>query len=287
MNESDLKGKLGTFVRFFVVIVIIVNIVPFIVISNIDLRMFTPWIVAGVVLLLAIILIRQVDQYERGVMLTLGRYSGTKQPGWRIVIPVFQRMIKVDMRVMVIDVPDQDAITRDNISVNVNAVVYYRVKAADTAVLEIEDFRYAISQLAQTTMRDVVGEMELDELLANRDEVSKKIKEIVDAASDPWGISVTGVELKHVELPEDLKRTIGKQAEAERERRAVVIKAEGEVQAAANMAEAARILGAHAGALHLRTLQSLNDLSSDQSNTVVFAVPLEILRAFEKLQGKK
>jgi regulator of protease activity HflC (stomatin/prohibitin superfamily) len=287
MSESDLKGKVRTFIRFFVVIVIIVNTVPFLITTNIPLRMFTPWIVAGVILLLAIILIRQVDQYERGVMLTLGRYSGTKQPGWRIVIPVFQRMIKIDMRVMVIDVPDQDAITRDNISVNVNAVVYYKVKAADTAVLEIEDFRYAISQLAQTTMRDVVGEMELDELLANRDQVSKKIKEIVDEASDPWGISVTGVELKHVELPADLKRTIGKQAEAERERRSVVIKAEGEVQAAANMAEAARILGAHAGALHLRTLQSLNDLSSDQSNTVVFAVPLEILRAFEKLQGKK
>jgi len=286
MNERDLKNKLSSGIRLFFVLVVLINFIPFILTSNIDIRMFTPWFVLGAVLLLAIVLIRQVDQYERGVMLTLGRYSGTKQPGWRIVVPVFQRMIKIDMRVMVIDVPDQDAITRDNISVNVNAVVYYRVKSAETAVLEIEDFRYAISQLAQTTMRDVVGEMELDELLANRDEVSRKIKEIVDAASDPWGISVTGVELKHVELPEDLKRTIGKQAEAERERRAVVIKAEGEVQAATNMAQAAQILGEHTGALHLRTLQSLNDLSSDQSNTVVFAVPLEILRAFEKMQSK-
>ena len=151
------------------------------------------------------------------------------------------------------------------------------------AVLEIQDFRYATSQLAQTTMRDVVGEMELDELLANREQVSKKIRDIVDLASDPWGVTVTSVELKHVELPTDLKRTIGKQAEAERERRAVVIKAEGEVQAATNTAEAARILGLQPGALHLRTLHTLNDVSSDQSNTVIFAVPLEILRAFERL----
>ena len=234
-------------------------------------------------ILLGIVLIRQVNQYERAVMLSFGIYSGTKNPGWRIVIPVLQQMIKVDMRVAVIDVPDQDAITRDNISVNVNAVVYYKVKDARAATLEIENFKYAISQLAQTTMRDVVGEMELDELLANRDQVSTKIREIVDKASDPWGIAVVSVDLKHVELPQDLKRTIGKQAEAERERRAVIIKAEGEVASAQNMAEAARILGTQPGALHLRTLQSLNDISSDKSNTVVFATPLEILRAFERV----
>lgn len=245
-----------------------------------------PWIFFGGAVLLAIIIIRQVDQYERGVMLTMGRYTGTMEPGWRIVIPVFQRMIKVDVRVAVIDVPDQDAITRDNISVNVNAVVYYKVKDARAAVIEISDFRYAISQLAQTTMRDIVGEMELDELLANRDAVSVKIKEIVDKASDPWGVSVTAVELKHVELPADLKRTIGKQAEAERERRAVIIKAEGEVASAENMARAAEILATHPGALHLRTLQSINDVSSDQSNTIIFAVPVEVLRAFEKVSQK-
>ncbi len=280
-QRKQVGNSITPFLKLIIVGVLIINFAP-VLFSNIPLSMIGPWLFLGILLALAIILIRQIDQYERGVMLTLGRYSGTKQPGWRIVVPIFQRLIKIDMRVMVIDVPDQDAITRDNISVNVNAVVYYRVKSAETAVLEIEDFRFAISQLAQTTMRDVVGEMELDELLANRDQVSQKIKIIVDEASDPWGISVTGVELKHVELPQDLKRTIGKQAEAERERRAVVIKAEGEVQAAANMAEAARILGGQAGALHLRTLQSLNDLSSDQSNTVVFAVPLEILRAFER-----
>lgn len=282
MNESDIKERLSTFVRVGVVVFVLVQAIPFLLATNLLLPLM-PFIIIGAVILLAIVLIRQVDQFERGVMLSLGKYTGTKQPGWRIVVPIFQRMIKVDMRVMVIDVPDQDAITKDNISVNVNAVVYYRVKNAETAVLEIQDYRYAISQLAQTTMRDVVGEMELDELLANRSEVSAKIKRIVDEASDPWGITVTTVELKHVELPADLKRTIGKQAEAERERRAVVIKAEGEVQAAQNIQHAAQMLGSTPGALHLRTLQSLNDLSSDQSNTVVFAVPLEILRGFERM----
>ena len=286
MNERDIKEKVSTFLRLFIVFFVGVSILPPLFNSNIDFMFFFPLFVIGATILTAIIFIRQVDQYERGIMLTMGRFSGMANPGWRIVIPVFQRMIKVDIRVAVIDVPDQDAITKDNISVNVNAVVYYKVKDARAAVIEIEDFRYAISQLAQTTMRDVVGEMELDELLANRDTVSSKIKELVDVASDPWGISVDAVELKHVELPQDLKRTIGKQAEAERERRAVIIKAEGEVASAANMAEAARLLGEQTGALHLRTLQSLNDLSSDQSNTVVFAVPLEILRAFESMTTK-
>ncbi len=286
MNEQDIKAKASTFVRFIILIIVGANLLPLLFTSKIDIMYFLPLFIAIVLLGLAILLIRQVDQYERGVMLTMGRYTGTVEPGWRIVIPIFQRLMKVDMRVAVIDVPDQDAITRDNISVNVNAVVYYKVKDARAAIIEIENFQYAISQLAQTTMRDIVGEMELDELLANRDAVSRKIKELVDVASDPWGIAVTAVELKHVELPQDLKRTIGKQAEAERERRAVIIKAEGEVAAAQNMAKAAQLLGEQTGALHLRTLQSLNDLSSDQSNTVVFAVPLEVLRAFEKIGDK-
>ncbi len=286
MDERKIKEKVSYFARLFIVFIVAVEVLPLILKDN-NLFMFAPFLMIGFVILLAILLIRQVDQYERGVMLTMGRYSGTKEPGWRLVIPVFQRMMKIDMRVAVIDVPDQDAITRDNISANINAVVYYKVSNARAAIIEIEDFRFAISQLAQTTMRDIVGEMELDELLINRDTVSKKIKEIVDAASDPWGISVIAVELKHVELPSDLKRTIGKQAEAERERRSVIIKAEGEVAAAENMARAAEILGSHPGALHLRTLQSLNDLSSDQSNTVVFAIPLEILRGFERMTNKQ
>jgi regulator of protease activity HflC (stomatin/prohibitin superfamily) len=237
------------------------------------------WIMIIIVIL--VVVLKQINQYERGVMFTMGRFAGVKEAGWRIVIPIFQHMRKIDMRVNVIDVPDQEAITRDNVSIRVNAVVYYKVRDARAAVIEITDYRFAISQLAQTTMRDIVGEVELDQLLANRDDVSKKIKSIVDIATDPWGIQIVSVELKHVELPEDLKRTIGKQAEAERERRSVVIKAKGEVEAAENMARAAEILGRAPGALHLRTLQSVNDLSSDQSNTVVFALPLEVLRAFE------
>jgi len=216
----------------------------------------------------------------------LGRYIGTKNPGWRIILPVIQGMTKVDIRVKAVDVPDQEAITKDNISVRINAVIYYKVADAARAIIEVEDFRYAISQLAQTTMRNATGEVSLDELLANRDQISGRIQIIVDKASDPWGIKVDNVELKDITLPEEMKRTIGKQAEAERERRAVIIKAEGEVIAAENLAKAAQTLAEAPGALHLRTLQSINDISSDQSNTVVFAVPLEVLRALEGLKKK-
>jgi len=240
-----------------------------------------------IVFVLIFITLRQVNQYQRGVMFTMGRFTGIKNPGWRVVVPIFQQMRKVDMRVKAVDVPNQKAITKDNISVGVNAVIYYKVSDADKAVLEVEDFFYAVSQLAQTTMRNVVGEVELDDLLGQREKVSERIRSIVDAASDAWGIKVDNVELKDVALPEDMERTIAKQAEAERERRAVIIKAEGEVAAAENMAKAAHILAGSDGALHLRTLQSINDLSSDQSNTVIFAVPLEVLRAFENIAGKK
>jgi len=241
------------------------------------------WI-AGIIVFIILISIRQVNQYQRGVMFTLGRYTGTKNPGWRIVWPIFQSMRKVDMRIKAVDVPEQEAITKDNISVKINAVIYYKVSDASRAVIEVENFRYAVSQLAQTTMRNAAGEVTLDELLSNRDEISKKIQTVVDEATDPWGIKVENVELKDVTLPEDMKRTIAKQAEAEREKRAVIIKAEGEVIAANNMAKAANTLATADGALHLRTLQTLNDLSSDQSNTVVFAMPIEVLRAFEGMK---
>jgi regulator of protease activity HflC (stomatin/prohibitin superfamily) len=213
----------------------------------------------------------------------MGRFSVVKEPGWRVVIPVFQSMHKVDMRVKAVDVPEQKAITKDNIAVGVNAVIYYRVADAAKAILEVEDFIYAMSQLAQTTMRNAVGEVELDELLSSRDTISERIRLVVDEASDPWGIKVSNVELKDIALPADMERTIAKQAEAEREKRAVIIKAEGEVIAAENMAKAATTLAHAPGALHLRTLQSINDISSDQSNTVVFAIPLEVLRALDKL----
>lgn len=243
--------------------------------------------ILGVVVVILSSVIKQINQYQRGVMFTLGKYTGTKEPGWRVVIPVFQIMKKVDMRIKAVDVPDQEAITKDNISVRVNAVIYYKVANAAKAFIEVENFRYAVSQLAQTTMRNTVGAVDLDELLSNRDDVSNKIKEIVDRATDPWGIKVESVELKDVTLPEDMKRTIGKQAEAEREKRAVIIKAQGEVIAAENMAKAASILSSADGALHLRTLQSVNDLSSDQSNTVIFTLPLEVLRAFEGMKKKE
>jgi regulator of protease activity HflC (stomatin/prohibitin superfamily) len=232
------------------------------------------------VVFIVLISLRQINQYQRGVMFTMGRFSGIKEPGWRLVIPVFQQMTKVDIRVKAVDVPDQKAITKDNISVSVNAVIYYNVSDASKAVLNVENFIYAMSQLAQTTMRNVVGQVELDELLSQRDVISDRIRNIVDQASDPWGVKVDNVELKDVSLPADMERTIGKQAEAERERRAVIIQSEGEVVAAANMAKAAEILSSAPGALHLRTLQSINDVSSDQSNTIVFTIPLEILRAF-------
>jgi len=240
----------------------------------------------GVIVVFIALGLKIVQEYERGVRFTLGKFSGVINPGLRFVIPILQTWQKVDIRTKVIDVPDQDAITKDNVSIKVNAVLYFKVSDAEKAIIQVEHYGYAVSQLAQTTMRDVVGEVTLDELLSKREAVSSKIRLIVDKATDPWGIKVESVELKHVELPENLKRVIGKEAEAEREKRAVIIKASGEVIAADNMAKAAKILATGPGALHLRTLQSINDISSDQSNTVIFAIPLEILRAFESMKKK-
>jgi regulator of protease activity HflC (stomatin/prohibitin superfamily) len=207
-------------------------------------------------------------------------------PGLKLLFWPFQTMKKVDIRVKAVDVPDQEAITQDNISARINAVIYYRVTDAAKSIIEVENFRYAISQLAQTTMRNIVGELSLDELLSQREQASSKIKEIVDSLTDPWGIKVDNVELKDITLPPEMKRTMAKQAEAERERRSVVIKAQGEIEAAENLTNAAQMLSSTPGALHLRTLTTLNDLSSDQSNTVIFALPLEVLRAFERISEK-
>lgn len=211
----------------------------------------------------------------------MGRYTSTISPGWRLIIPIFQSMLKIDMRLKAVDVPDQEAITKDNVSTRINAVIYYRIADAAKAFIEVENYTYAVSQLAQTTMRNIVGEVDLDRLLSERDAISDRIKEIIDQTTFSWGIKVDAVELKDILLPESMKRTIAKQAEAEREKRAVIINAEGELIAAENIAKAAQILSNSPGALHLRTLQAINDVSSDQSNTIVFAVPLEILRAFE------
>ncbi|MCX6744049.1 MAG: slipin family protein [Candidatus Parcubacteria bacterium] len=248
------------------------------------MEIFIWLLIAFCILILSFL--RQVNQYERGVMFTMGRYSGTRNPGWRIVVPIFQSMRKVDMRLKAVDVPNQEAITKDNVSCQINAVIYYKVIDAAKAIIEVENFYYAVSQLAQTTMRNVVGSVTLDELLSQRDAVSDKIEEIVDKASENWGINAESVDLKDIMLPETMKRTMAKQAEAEREKRAVIINSEGEVLAAENISKAATMLSASPGALHLRTLNSINDISSDQSNTIVFAVPLEVLRAFEGLNKK-
>lgn len=240
--------------------------------------LITTIIVASIILVL--ISIRQINQYERGIKFMFGKYHKLMNPGWRIVFPIIQTYQKIDLRTKAVDVPDQNAITKDNVPVNVNAVIYYKVAAAEKAVLEIENYQYAIMQYAQTTMRNVVGEVTLDELLASRDRVATRIEELVEVVTTAWGIDVSSVELKDVKLPENMERTIAKQAEAEREKRAVIITSEGELAASQNMAQAAQILSSVPGALHLRTLQSINDISSDQSNTVVFTLPLETIQAF-------
>lgn len=244
---------------------------------------FVILIIAVIVLLFSI---KQINQYERGIKFTIGKFTGLMEPGWRIVIPIFQSYQKIDMRVRAVDVPNQEAITKDNISVTVNAVIYYKISEAQKAILEVENVYYAVSQLAQTTMRNVAGEVDLDELLSNRDAIAERIRGIVDKATDAWGVKVNSVELKDVTLPEEMKRVIGRQAEAEREKRSVIIQAEGEVIAAENLAKAATILSSANGALHLRTLNTLNDVSSDKSNTIVFVTPIEVLRALEHF-GKK
>lgn len=244
------------------------------------------YLFGAIVLFVVIISIRQINQYQRGLKFTFGKFTGIMEPGWRLVWPIIQSHEKVDIRTKAVDVPDQNAITRDNVTVKVNAVIYYKVSDAQKAIIEVEDFRYAISQYAQTTMRNIVGEVTLDELLSSRDKIAERIREIVDQETDAWGLKVQNVELKDVSLPADMERTIGKQAEAEREKRAVIINSEGELAASQNIARAAEMLSATPGALHLRTLQSINDMSSDQSNTVVYMIPVEALRALEGIIKK-
>jgi regulator of protease activity HflC (stomatin/prohibitin superfamily) len=240
-----------------------------------------------IIVFILLISLRVIKEYERGIKFTFGKFTKIMDPGLNIVVPIVHTYQTVDLRVKAVDVPNQEAITKDNIPTGINAVIYYKITNAQKAILEVENYFYATSQLAQTTMRNIVGEVELDELLSKRDKIANKIKEIIDRATDPWGISVEAVELKDIILPENMKRVIAKQAEAEREKRSSIIKAEGEVIASGNLSKAANTLSQAPGALHLRTLQTLNDLSSDQSNTVIFAIPLEILRAFESLDTKK
>ena len=239
-----------------------------------------------VVLVIILGSIKQINQYERGVLFTIGKYTKILNPGWRIIIPIIHSYKKVDIRTKAVDVPEQDAITKDNVSVRINAVLYYKIFDASKAILEVEDFKFAVSQLAQTTMRNVVGSVSLDELLSEREKISTEICKIIDEATDPWGIKVENVELKDISLPEEMKRVIAKIAEAEREKQAVITKSTGEVEASKNLAQAAKIMAETPGALHLRTLATINDISSDQSNTIVFALPVEILRAMENINKK-
>ena len=243
----------------------------------------TPVIVFFVILFIIIVLssIKQINEYERGILFHRGKYAKMLKPGWHVVWPIFYSMRKVDVRTKTVDVPAQEAITKDNVSIKINAVLYYSVFDASKSILGVENYNYAVSQLAQTTMRNIVGTVSLDELLTERERLSTDICTIVDQATDPWGIKIENVELKDISLPEEMKRVMAKVAEAEREKDAVITKAKGEVESANNLAKAANIMGSTPGALHLRTLSTLNDLSSDQSNTVIFAIPIEGLEALK------
>ena len=236
-----------------------------------------------IIIILFIILasIKQIDEFQRGVLFSYGKFSRILNPGWHVVLPVIQSYKKIDIRTKTVDVPEQEAITKDNVSVKINAVLYYKIFDAAKAVIAVENYNYAVSQLAQTTMRNMVGAVSLDELLAEREKISSAMCQILDTATDPWGIKVENVELKDISLPEEMKRVIAKVAEAEREKQAVITKAAGELEASNNLAEAARKMSSAPGALHLRTLATLNDLSSDQSNTVIFAIPIEGLEALK------
>jgi regulator of protease activity HflC (stomatin/prohibitin superfamily) len=241
----------------------------------------------GIVVFLFVVSgIKVVNQYERGVVLTLGKFTGIREPGLRLIVPVFQRMVKVDVRTNTIDIPKQEVITKDNVTVNVDAVVYFRVKDAERAVLEVTNYIYASSQFAQAALRDVTGNVELDSLLGKRDEVSTQIKEIVDIQSEKWGIDVESVKIQNIELPQDMKRAMAKQAEAERERRAVIITAEGEKAAAQAVADAAAILSKTSGGINIRTLQTLEKISVEPSQKTLVVLPTELTNAVSKLMGK-
>lgn len=239
------------------------------------LPMTTVYIVMILIIFLASA-IRILREYERGVVFTLGRFTGVKGPGLIILIPFIQRMERVDLRIIVLDVPEQDVISHDNVSVNVNAVVYFRVVDPEKAIIQVENFYAATSQLAQTTLRSVLGRHELDEMLAEREQLNYDIQEILDKQTDTWGIKISNVEIKHVDLNESMVRAIAKQAEAERERRAKVINAKGELEASKNLVEAAKILSENPHGIQLRYLQTLSDISNDKTNTVVFPFPTDL-----------
>lgn len=241
------------------------------------------WILAVVLVVFFLFsAIKVLREYERGVIFRLGRVIKVKGPGLILLIPVIDKMVKVSLRLVTMDVPPQDVITRDNVSVKVNAVIYFRVMDPNRATIEVENYIFATSQLAQTTLRSVCGQVELDELLAQREKINLKIQNILDKHTEPWGIKVTTVEVKHIDLPQEMQRAMAKQAEAERERRAKVINAEGEFQAAARLTEAAGIIAQHPEALQLRYLQTLREISSEGNSTTLFPIPIDLFRPFFK-----
>ena len=246
--------------------------------------LLVPLLVIGFILLLKTLIV--IDQYERGIVLTLGRYSGTLQPGLNILVPILQRVIKVDMRITTSDIPQQEVITKDNVPVGINAVVYFQVKKPEDAVLKIQDYTYAITQYAQTALRDIIGGVELDGLLTERQKIADEIKTIVDQETTDWGIDVTAIKIQDIEVPADMKRVMAKQAEAERERRATIIRSQGELSASENLNKAMARLG-KSGAISLRTLQTIESTTANPANTVIFAVPVEVIEGFKKLISSK
>ena len=246
------------------------------------------WIV--VLVLVGLIIgsaVRVLYEYERGVVFRMGRFATVKGPGLRFIIPVVDRLTKISLRTVVMDVPSQDVITRDNVSVKVNAVVYFRVVNPEKALIEVENYLYATSQLAQTSLRSVLGNSELDDLLSHRDQINQHLQVILDRQTDPWGVKVSNVEIKHVDLPVDMQRAMARQAEAERERRAKVINAEGEFQAAQKLTDAAKIISTEPSALQLRFLQTLVEISTEKTSTIVFPIPLDLIRPFlDRLSSK-
>lgn len=253
-----------------------------------------PTFTSGLVLIIIVIvfllasMIKILREYERGVIFRLGRLIGVKGPGIIILIPLVDRMVKMSLRTIVMDVPPQDIITKDNVSVKVNAVIYFRVLGADKAVVEVENFMFATSQLSQTTLRSVIGQAELDELLSERDKINLKLQQIIDSHTGPWGIKVSMVEVKHIDLPQEMQRAMAKQAEAERERRAKIIAAEGEFQASTKLADAADIISRNPSTLQLRYLQTLVEISSESKSSTIIPLPIDLLKPIiEKLEGKK
>jgi len=251
------------------------------------MSLFTPIAIVVLVIFFLSAALRILNEYERGVIFRLGRVINAKGPGLIILIPVIDKMVKVSLRLVAMDVDPQDVITRDNVSVKVNAVIYFRVIDPIKAIIEVENYAYAMSQLAQTTLRSVCGQAELDELLSEREKINSHLQEILDMHTDPWGIKVATVELKHIDLPQEMQRAMARQAEAERERRAKVINAEGEFQAAAKLVEASEMIERHPTALQLRYLQTMNEMATESNSTTIFPIPIDLFRPFMSMFNKE